>query len=52
VPLTSTSLVPVEEVHQRAGQQQEVWQHAEKVGAVLGDQEECHDRQEAEQHQR
>jgi hypothetical protein len=42
----------VEEVHERTCQQQQVRQHAEDVGGVLGDQEESHDREKPEERDR
>lgn len=40
----------MEQVHQRTGQQEQVGQHTEQVGAVLGEQEKCGDRSEADEH--
>ncbi len=40
----------MEQVHQRTGQQEQVGQHAEQVGAVLGEQEERGDCGEADEH--
>ena len=40
----------VEQVHQRTGQQEQVGQHAEQVGAVLGEQEEGGDRRESDEY--
>ena len=42
-PVAPVSAVPMEEVHQRAGQQQQVGQNPEQVGAVLGKQIEQRD---------
>jgi hypothetical protein len=42
----------MEEVHQRACQQQEVRQGAEDVRGVLGDQEESCDAEKQQQHER
>lgn len=42
----------MEKVHQRAGEQQEIRQRAEKMGSVLGHEEERGDGQEAEEDNR
>ncbi len=39
-----------EEVHQRAGKEQKIWQGAEEVRPVLGEEEERRDGEEAERH--
>ena len=40
----------MEQMHQRTGQQEQVGQHAEQMGAVLGEQEEGGDRREGDEY--
>jgi hypothetical protein len=43
VPAVSLSVTAVQEVHERARQQEQIRQEAEDVGGVLGDEKEAHD---------
>jgi hypothetical protein len=45
VPVVSLFVTAVQEVHEGARQQEQVWQETEDVGGVLGDDEKPHDRE-------